>query len=253
MSSKTAPEPRRRRPWPLAARLAAWYAGTAFLLVLLATGFWYWVLATNLDREDDDLLVDKVQVVRMLLREAPEVSPALRQEVEWESAARQNVRFYIRILGPDGRRAHRVADVGEPPGDMRSPTVHERVAVGGFPAELFRLASTFNERFDRLEESFTRLARFSADIAHELRTPVNVLRGEAEVALGKPRSSDEYREVLGSCLEECGRLAHLIDSLLFLARAENPETQIAKERVDVGRELAIVRDFYEAAAADSGV
>src|SRR5437762_7200252 len=103
MSSKTAPEPRRRRPWPLAARLAAWYAGTAFLLVLLATGFWYWVLATNLDREDDDLLVDKVQVVRMLLREAPEVSPALRQEVEWESAARQNVRFYIRILGPDGR------------------------------------------------------------------------------------------------------------------------------------------------------
>src|SRR5437764_12440605 len=102
MSSKTAPEPRReprrRRPWPLAARLAAWYAGTAFLLVLLATAFWYWVLATNLDREDDDLLADKVQALRVVLRDSPDVR-WLRDEVERESASRQHVRFYIRILG----------------------------------------------------------------------------------------------------------------------------------------------------------
>src|SRR5438874_8347803 len=101
MSSKTAPEPRHRRPWPLAARLAAWYAGTAFLLVLLATAFWYWVLVINLDREDDDLLADKLQALRMLLRDNPAVG-ALREEVGRESAARQHVRFYIRILGPDG-------------------------------------------------------------------------------------------------------------------------------------------------------
>ncbi len=97
------------------------------------------------------------------------------------------------------------------------------------------------------------MARFSADIAHELRTPVNNLRGEAEVALGKPRSPEEYRDTLGSCLEECGRLAGLIDSLLFLARAENPKTQVEKEHVNVTRELAAVRDFYEPAADDAGV
>jgi two-component system heavy metal sensor histidine kinase CusS len=106
---------------------------------------------------------------------------------------------------------------------------------------------------DRLEESFGRLAAFSATIAHELRTPVNNLRGEAEVALGKPRSPQEYRDALGSCLEECGRLSRLIDGLLFLARAENPMTQVEKEPVDLGRELAAVRDFYEAAAAEAGV
>ena len=100
---------------------------------------------------------------------------------------------------------------------------------------------------------FTRLAQFSADIAHELRTPVNNLRGEVEVALGKPRSPDEYREVLTSNLEEYGRLARLIESLLFLARAENPQTQIAKESVDVGAELATVCEFYEAAAGEKGV
>src|SRR5436190_6274195 len=101
MSSKTAPEPRVRRPWPLAARLAAWYAVTAFLLVLLATAFWYWVLVVNLDREDDDLLADKLQALRTLLRDNPAVG-ALREEVDRESAARQHVRFYIRIVGPEG-------------------------------------------------------------------------------------------------------------------------------------------------------
>jgi two-component system heavy metal sensor histidine kinase CusS len=54
-------------------------------------------------------------------------------------------------------------------------------------------------------------------------------------------------------LEECGRLARMIDSLLFLARAENPRTQIDREHFDVGRELATVREFYEASATDAGV
>jgi two-component system heavy metal sensor histidine kinase CusS len=106
---------------------------------------------------------------------------------------------------------------------------------------------------DRLEDSFDRLSRFSADLAHELRTPVTNLRGEVEVALGKPRSPEEYREVLGSCLEETVRLAGIIDSLLFLARAESAGAQIRRERVDVGRELSVVCDFYEAAASERGV
>jgi two-component system heavy metal sensor histidine kinase CusS len=354
MSSKTVPEPAARRPWSLAARLAVWYAGSAFLLVLLATGYLYWVLVANLDREDDELLADKVHVLRMLLRDTPEGAGPLKQEVQWESAVRQHVQFYVRILDADGRtvmetpgmgadlppaifpqaravgaapedgaevqsrsgRSFRIlaarAITGGPTGKprvlqvaldrsleedilagyraklwfalglalvlctlagyqiarrglrpvaemaatarrIRSSTLNERLGVGGLPAELALLAHTFNEMLDRLEDSFTRLARFSADIAHELRTPVNNLRGEAEVALGKHRSPEEYREVLASGLEECGRLSRLIDSLLFLARAESPETQIAREPVDIGRELAALHDFYEAAAAETGV
>ncbi len=136
---------------------------------------------------------------------------------------------------------------------IRPTTLGQRLATAGLPAELLALAGTFNDMLDRLEGSFDRLARFAADVGHELRTPVNILRGEAEVALGKPRSAEEYREVLGSCLEECARLSRLIDSLLFLARAENPRTQVEREAVDVGRELEAVRDFYEAAAGEAGV
>src|SRR5262249_9572489 len=128
-----------------------------------------------------------------------------------------------------------VAQITEMARRIRSSTLDERIEASGLPAELSALAGTFNEMLDRLEESFNRLARFSADIAHELRTPVNNLRGEAEVALGRSRSAAEYREVLGSCLEECARLARIIDSLLFLARAESPETQLAKEPLDVGQ------------------
>lgn len=129
----------------------------------------------------------------------------------------------------------------------------ERIDTAGLPAELLALADTFNAMLDRLERSFDRLGRFSADIAHELRTPVNNLRGEVEVALGKTRSPDEYRDVLASNLEECGRLTRLIESLLFLARAENPQMQVVKDTVDVGTELATVCEFYEAAAGEKGV
>ncbi|MFO0843843.1 MAG: heavy metal sensor histidine kinase [Gemmataceae bacterium] len=138
-------------------------------------------------------------------------------------------------------------------GRIHSSNLDERIGTDHLPGELRTLAETFNAMLDRLGHSFARLRQFSADIAHELRTPVNNLRGEIEVALGKPRSAEEYREVLGSGLEECGRLAGMIDSMLFLARAENPRTQIAREPVDVAAELAKVREFYEAAAAEGGV
>ena len=136
---------------------------------------------------------------------------------------------------------------------IRSGNLDERIDAAGLPAELSVLAERFNAMLGRLEESFARLSRFSADIAHELRTPVNNMRIEVEVALGKARSLEEYRETLGSCLEECQRLGRIIDSLLFIARAEDPRTQVNREQVDVGRELERVREFYEAPATEAGV
>ncbi|MEP6956416.1 MAG: heavy metal sensor histidine kinase, partial [Chthoniobacterales bacterium] len=99
--------------------------------------------------------------------------------------------------------------------------LNERVAPAGWPRELQPLALAFDAMLVRLEDSFTRLSQFSADLAHELRTPVANLRGEAEVALTRPRSPDEYREVIESSVTECERLSNIIDSLLFLARAES--------------------------------
>jgi len=136
---------------------------------------------------------------------------------------------------------------------ISSTNLRERILPDGYPFELASLAGTFNQMLDRLEESFQRISQFSADIAHDLRTPVNNIRGEAEVGLARARTIHEYRDVLESCLEEAVRLSDLIGNLLFLARAESPLTHLHRERVDVAELLGGVREYYEASAADGGI
>jgi two-component system heavy metal sensor histidine kinase CusS len=136
---------------------------------------------------------------------------------------------------------------------ISSTNLRERILAEGYPSELASLASTFNQMLDRLEESFERISRFSADIAHDLRTPVNNIRGGAEVALARARTIDEYRDVLESCLEEAVRLSDLVGDLLFLARSESPLTHLRRERVNIAELLDAVREYYEASAAEGRV
>ena len=142
-------------------------------------------------------------------------------------------------------------DVAETARHISSTTLNERMKAEGYPEELAALARTFNDMLERLEESFGRLSRFSADIAHELRTPVNNIRGESEVALARTRTPEEYRDVLGSCLEEAVRLSELIESLLFLARSESPGDHLRRTREDLGLLLADLHDYFEATAAET--
>ena len=134
-----------------------------------------------------------------------------------------------------------------------SATLDARIESEGYPVELAALAETFNAMLGRLDDSFRRLSQFSADIAHELRTPINNLRGEAEVALTRARSIEEYREALTSCLEESVHLSDLISDLLFLARAEKPGTKLKRERVRVRQELSAVCEYHEAVAAEANI
>jgi two-component system heavy metal sensor histidine kinase CusS len=136
---------------------------------------------------------------------------------------------------------------------ISSTRLSDRVQATQLPAELSTLGEAFNATMDRLQDAFERLGQFSADLAHELRTPLTNLRGGAEVALSKARSADEYRQALESNLEEAVRISRIIDSLLFLARAEDPRTQIHCETLDLAAELSAVREFYEAAAAEARV
>ncbi|HQT83905.1 MULTISPECIES: heavy metal sensor histidine kinase [Acidiphilium] len=146
-----------------------------------------------------------------------------------------------------------VARIAAAAGSIRATTLHERLDTSDLPGELQSLAATFNDMLDRLEASFAQVSQFSADVAHELRTPVNNLRGELEVALGRVRSAPDYRDVLGSALEECGRINRVIDSLLFLARAEAAGAEPRREALDVAAELQAILEFYEPAALDSGI
>jgi len=104
-----------------------------------------------------------------------------------------------------------------------------------WPRELAELVQGFNAMLMRLDEAFARLSRFSADLAHELRTPLGNMRGALEVCLLRERGGEDYRSVLESNLEECRRLGALIDNLLFMARVERADQAIRLETFD-GRE-----------------
>src|SRR5262249_39644367 len=98
------------RRWSLAARLTAWYAGSAFVLILATTGFLYWAVVTTLEREDDQYLLDKARVMLSALREEPRGEQGLRAEVERESGPRPAGEIFVRVLDASG------APVAETPG-----------------------------------------------------------------------------------------------------------------------------------------
>lgn len=341
------------RPWSLALRLTIFYVGSSFVILLAATVALYLILASSLERAQDQFLTEKVAVMRAMLQQHPEDVWQLNEEIEQTYAPRQYSRVYTRVLDGTGgviespgmsgnipqsvfpsptkieqdpragvvatslkgqplRAMSAMARLGNDPNKLRviqvaldtqltrellagyrrtlllvlgcgligcsitgyfigrgglnplrqiadtiqrirSSNLDERIETARLPGELLTLATSFNTMLERLQESFDRLKRFSADIAHELRTPVNNMRIESEVALGKARSLAEYQETLCSCLEECGRLSRIIDGMLFIARSENPRTQVNREIIDVGAELERVREFYEAPAAEAGV
>ena len=125
--------------------------------------------------------------------------------------------------------------------------------AGRWPSELTTLANAFYRMLFRLESSYKRCSQCSENIAHELRNPIHTLMGETEVALSRDRTPDEYRQVLESSLEEFNRLSRMVNELLFIARADNPETVIGSAPLDVHTELSKVREFHDAQAQERGV
>ncbi|PYI62654.1 MAG: two-component sensor histidine kinase [Verrucomicrobia bacterium] len=129
----------------------------------------------------------------------------------------------------------------------------ERVAPGSWPSELQPLAIAFDDMLKRLDDSFTRLSQFSADLAHELRTPVANMMGEAQVALTRERTAAEYRETIESTIGECERLSRIVDNLLFVARVDAAREPIARKRFDARKAVEKIAAFYQTAAEDRHV
>jgi heavy metal sensor kinase len=99
--------------------------------------------------------------------------------------------------------------------------------------EIQKLAETFNDMLQRLEKSFTSQRKLFEDLSHELKTPLTVLKGEFEIILKKPRSSEEYASVLKSALEEINKITKLAENLLLLARFDSKEAFPEKRRLDL--------------------
>jgi heavy metal sensor kinase len=109
----------------------------------------------------------------------------------------------------------------------------DRLPVDNPNDELGRLATVFNETLTRLQSSFDQMRRFTSDASHELRTPLTAIRSVGEVGLSEKRGEGEYREIIGSMLEEADGLSRLVDRLLLLSRAEMGESMLSNDTINL--------------------
>ncbi len=131
--------------------------------------------------------------------------------------------------------------------------LHTRLATQRWPAELNTLAASFDGMMTRLESSFKQLSRFSSDIAHELRGPINNLISAASVTQSKARSTEEYRDTLAAIVEQGERLSRMISSMLFLARADNSREPLHPEQLSSATEFARLINFYDILAEEKNI
>jgi heavy metal sensor kinase len=112
--------------------------------------------------------------------------------------------------------------------------LHDRLPVDNPDDEMGRLAGVFNQTLGRLEQSFEQMRRFTADVSHQLRTPLTAIRSVGEVGLrAGHRDEAGYRTIIGSMLEETDRLSVLVDRLLTLSRAETHQAPLAPDAVNL--------------------
>lgn len=130
---------------------------------------------------------------------------------------------------------------------ITSTDLHQRVGSRSWPTELTPLTAALDTMLEQLEAAFSRLTEFSANLAHELRTPINNLRVEAEVALSRPRTAEEYRRTIESNTEEYERLTRMISNILFLAR---PEQGVQPQQLDLRVELETLVEYYQTLAEE---
>jgi two-component system, OmpR family, heavy metal sensor histidine kinase CusS len=329
----------------MTAKLTMLYSVTAALLLFLVSGLLYWILLRELEKETNQFLSSKLQILQNTLKETPFDAEDLQEETENQG---DYIKFYARILDENGyvlqetsgmssltgnlplkpepawerhiwkfkdNKSYRlaianvknesnqlqyviqivldisqqqnvianyrtklgvvlffgiflvsfvgnqVARKGVAPLNQLARTaqsinissLQNRMGNMQWPEELDNVVHEFDAMLDRLEDSFNRLSQFSADLAHEFRTPLNNIRGETEVVLARFRTSEEYIEVLGSNLEECEKLSSMVDNLLFLARAENVQTVIKKSELSAETEIKAVSEFYEPIAAEQQI
>ncbi|WP_158680718.1 heavy metal sensor histidine kinase, partial [Cronobacter sakazakii] len=146
-----------------------------------------------------------------------------------------------------------IARLSEATARTGSETLQQPLSLETLPRELLPLGEALNTMRHRLAEDFARLTRFADDLAHELRTPVNILLGQNQVALQRPRSVQEYQSLLAGNIEELEQMTRLIENILFLARADHQNIALKRERLALEPFIHQLTDFLEPLAEEQAI
>jgi signal transduction histidine kinase len=217
-------------------RLTAWYA-TALTLLLIVYATATFIAVRHEFRE---------QLDAQLHGDVAEHEATLDPEARVEQQLREilvvlvsGLPLIVVLAGLGGytlaRRALAPIDhLGTEAQRITAERLHERLSVPNEKDEVGRLAAVINDTLARLESSFDHLRRFTADASHELRTPLSVIRGIGEMNLRETRTPADYKDAMGSMLEEVDRLTRLVETLLRLSRGDTGTVRLTRETVDLG-------------------
>ncbi len=149
-----------------------------------------------------------------------------------------------------GRLLHPVAAMTEQANKITAENLSKRLPVQNPEDEFGQLALVFNRTLSRLQSAFERLQRFTADASHELRTPLTAIQSVGEVALREDLDAGEYRDRIGSMLEETARLTRLVENLLLLTRADGGHLSFELKDSDLTRVVERVIEDYRVMAEE---
>ena len=152
-----------------------------------------------------------------------------------------------------GRAIRPIADIGSTAAKISAGDLSQRIDVAETESELGQLAAVLNSTFARLEAAFAQQQQFTADAAHELRTPVSVMLTQTQTALQRERSAPEYRETLEACQRATQRMRRLIESLLELARLDAGQEPMKRMRFDLSRTIQDCVDLVRPLADERGL
>jgi heavy metal sensor kinase len=143
--------------------------------------------------------------------------------------------FVSRLLKP-------VSEITRTARRISNENLSARVGKEQTDEEMKYLVDAFNDMISRLEHSFSAVSDFSSHVAHELKTPLTIIKGESDIALRRERGREEYKEAIFTIREESERMLNVIEDLLLLTRLDFPESALSFERVDL---VDLLRDLYE--------
>lgn len=171
-----------------------------------------------------------------------DLSPELeeRSRAAWSLVATGLGVWLVGLVGGwwlAGRAIAPVRSISRTAARIAEGNLNERISVGKGASELHQLGGTLNRTFDRLRQALEAQRQFTADAAHELRTPITILAAETQRVLRRDRSPEEYREAFAACGETISRMRGLVEDLLLLAHQEGTAgTREACDLAEIARD-----------------